>query len=182
MHIWRWREHLRHSSSCTGMELNKYLLAIKQVLDNTSVLILIGSGKIERWKGSSNMMWQLLKLRSLFLNDLAFPFKDWHRYSVKLILVDTLWIIQGIEGRRKFLAQLNEGWNLDHFPKLGEKKTFRQEDVLQFNSMKQHNELLFCVASSEKTNPELIPSADVPDNAFLIFINVRLGFEKVLCV
>ncbi|POO00991.1 GDP-L-galactose/GDP-D-glucose phosphorylase [Trema orientale] len=84
--------------------------------------------------------------------------------------------IKAIEGRKKFLAQLNEGWNLDHFPKPEENKTFHQEDVFR-------DELLFCIASSEKANPELIPSAAVPDHAFLVFINASpVEYGHVLLV
>ncbi|XP_062096653.1 GDP-L-galactose phosphorylase 1-like [Humulus lupulus] len=92
--------------------------------------------------------------------------------------------IKAVEGRKKFLAQLNEEWISDHFPKPGENETtFYQEDVFPFNFMKQHDELLFCVASSEQTNPELISSAVLPDNAFLIFINASpVEYGHVLLV
>jgi GDP-L-galactose phosphorylase len=91
--------------------------------------------------------------------------------------------IKAVEGRKKFLAQLNEGWNLGHFPKPGENQTIYQEDVCPFNSVKQHDELLFCVASSEQTKPVLISSAVVPDNAFLIFINASpVEYGHVLLV
>lgn len=60
-------------------------------------------------------------------------------------------------------------------------KAFHQQDEFQFNPMQHHDELLFCVTSSEKTNPELITSAAVPDYAFLIFVNVRLGFDWFMC-
>lgn len=76
--------------------------------------------------------------------------------------------MQVIGGRRKFIAQFNEGWSADYIPKLG-----NQEDVFEFSWMERQEELLFSVASGEKSNPELILAAAVPDSALLITINVR---------
>lgn len=81
--------------------------------------------------------------------------------------------MQVICGRRKFLAQLNEGWGVNYMPKHEEKKICSQGDPPVFKWMKHHEELLFCVASGEMLKPELIPSAAVPDGAVLIIINVR---------
>lgn len=74
--------------------------------------------------------------------------------------------IKVIGGRRKFIAQFNEGWNADCIPQLG-----NQEDVFEFSWMERQEELLFSVASGEKSNPELILAAAVPDSALLITIN-----------
>ncbi|XP_024022771.1 GDP-L-galactose phosphorylase 1 isoform X2 [Morus notabilis] len=91
--------------------------------------------------------------------------------------------IKAIEGRKKFLAQLNEAWNMDHLPKLENNKAFQQEGVFELNSMKQHDKLLLCVASSEKSTPELIASAAVPNDAMLIFINASpVEYGHVLLV
>lgn len=79
--------------------------------------------------------------------------------------------IKVICGRRKFLAQLNEGWGINYMPKHEEKKICSQGDPPVFKWMKHHEELLFCVASGEMLKPELIPSAAVPDGAVLIIIN-----------
>ncbi|KAJ4702976.1 GDP-L-galactose phosphorylase 1 [Melia azedarach] len=64
--------------------------------------------------------------------------------------------IKIINGRKKFLAQLNEKWSADPFI---------------FNCVSHDEELLFCVASSEKANSELVPLAAVPNGAILIIIN-----------
>ncbi|KAL5577400.1 hypothetical protein UlMin_019099 [Ulmus minor] len=79
--------------------------------------------------------------------------------------------IKVIGGKKTFLAQLNEGSSLDHLPKLAEDKICHQGDVFEFNSVEHHKELLFCVTSSEKSNPELILSAPLPDCGTLIFAN-----------
>ncbi|KAB1222823.1 GDP-L-galactose phosphorylase 1 [Morella rubra] len=79
--------------------------------------------------------------------------------------------IKVICGRRKFLAQFNEGWNVDYVSKPQENRVCSQGDLSFTKWMKHHEELLFCVASGEMTEPELIPSATVPDGAVLITIN-----------
>lgn len=67
---------------------------------------------------------------------------------------------------------------MDHLLKPENNKAFQQEGVFELNSMKQHDKLLLCVASSEKkSTPELIASAAVPNDAMFIFINVRFGLE-----
>lgn len=72
-----------------------------------------------------------------------------------------------INGSRKFIAQLNVGWNsccLAGHPL----------DPFQFDSMKfLVDELLFSVTGGEKANSELIPSAVVPNDANLIFLNAN---------
>lgn len=90
--------------------------------------------------------------------------------------------MQVIGGRRKFIAQFNEGWSRDCMPKLGKNKIPHQKDVFEFSWMERQEELLFCVASGEKLNPELVLSAAVPDCGLLITINVRhcLSFFKFL--
>ncbi|KAK1561797.1 hypothetical protein Q3G72_000714 [Acer saccharum] len=79
--------------------------------------------------------------------------------------------IKVISGRRKFLAQLNEGWNMDCLPKAEDNKICQQIDPFIFHCMNHDEEILFCVASSEKTNSEIIPEATVPNGAILIIIN-----------
>lgn len=79
--------------------------------------------------------------------------------------------IKVIGGRRKFIAQFNEGWSRDCMPKLGKNKIRDQKDVFEFSWMERQEELLFCVASGEKLNPELVLSAAVPDCGLLITIN-----------
>ncbi|XP_008225605.1 PREDICTED: GDP-L-galactose phosphorylase 1-like isoform X3 [Prunus mume] len=79
--------------------------------------------------------------------------------------------IKVIGGRRKFIAQFNEGWSRDCMPKLGKNKIRHQKDVFEFSWMERQEELLFCVASGEKLNPELVLSAAVPDCGLLITIN-----------
>lgn len=76
--------------------------------------------------------------------------------------------IKVICGRRKFLAQLNEGWSMS---KPEEKKIWGQGDLTLFKQMKHHEEFLFCIASGETLKSELIPSASVPDGGILIVIN-----------
>lgn len=66
---------------------------------------------------------------------------------------------------------------MDHLPKPEGDRTFHLEDVFEFKSLKQRDELLVCVASSEKSTPGLIASTAVPDEAILIFVNVRFGLE-----
>ncbi|KAK9267464.1 hypothetical protein L1049_009890 [Liquidambar formosana] len=79
--------------------------------------------------------------------------------------------IKVIGGKRKFLAQLNKGWNMDCFPVPEENNVCHKGRPFVFNWMKDHEELLFCVAHGEKANPELIPAAAVPNGAILILIN-----------
>ncbi|KAK4858354.1 hypothetical protein QYF36_015118 [Acer negundo] len=79
--------------------------------------------------------------------------------------------IKVISGRGKFLAQLNEGWNMDYLPKAEDNKICQQIDPFIFHCMNHDEELLFCVASSEKANSEIIPEATVPNGAILIIIN-----------
>ena len=83
--------------------------------------------------------------------------------------------MQAVEGRKKFVAQLNEGWDADNLKMSEENNVFNQADVFELSSAKLKEELLFCVASSKNPAPEIISSAAVPDNGLLIFINVRLG-------
>ncbi|KAB2601550.1 GDP-L-galactose phosphorylase 2-like [Pyrus ussuriensis x Pyrus communis] len=79
--------------------------------------------------------------------------------------------IKVIGGRKKFIAQFNEGWSRDFIPSMGKNKNFCQEDAFKFSWMERQEELLFCVSSGEKSNPELVLSAAVPDCALLIAIN-----------
>lgn len=64
---------------------------------------------------------------------------------------------------------------MDYVSKPQENRVCSQGDLSFTKWMKHHEELLFCVASGEMTEPELIPSATVPDGAVLITINVWLG-------
>ena len=66
---------------------------------------------------------------------------------------------------------------MDHLPKPEGDRTFHLDDVFELKSLKQRDELLVCVASSEKSIPGLIASTAVPDEAILIFMNVRFGLE-----
>ncbi|XP_043702662.1 GDP-L-galactose phosphorylase 1-like isoform X4 [Telopea speciosissima] len=97
-------------------------------------------------------------LDSLFLaqwEDCAW--KGFLRYDV------TACELKVIDGRRKFVGQLNEGWNLNNFLK---------QNPFTFQCMKKHRELLlFAIASVEITNPEIIHSATVPDDASLVVVN-----------
>lgn len=81
--------------------------------------------------------------------------------------------MQVVGGRKKFIAQFNRGWSRDFMPRMGKNKSFCQEDVFKFSWMERQEELLFSVASGEKSNAELVLSAAVPDCALLIAINVR---------
>ncbi|KAL5773852.1 hypothetical protein ACOSP7_011409 [Xanthoceras sorbifolium] len=91
--------------------------------------------------------------------------KDNFRYDV------TTSELKVISGRGKFLAQLNEGWNMDYLSKAEDNKISQQIDPFVFHCINHNEELLFCVASSEKANSELIPPATVPNGAILIIIN-----------
>ncbi|XP_043702660.1 GDP-L-galactose phosphorylase 1-like isoform X2 [Telopea speciosissima] len=99
-------------------------------------------------------------LDSLFLaqwEDCAW--KGFLRYDV------TACELKVIDGRRKFVGQLNEGWNLNNFLK---------QNPFTFQCMKKHRELLlFAIASVEITNPEIIHSATVPDDASLVVVNAN---------
>nr|XP_011460643.1 PREDICTED: GDP-L-galactose phosphorylase 1-like isoform X2 [Fragaria vesca subsp. vesca] len=77
--------------------------------------------------------------------------------------------IKVIGGRRKFIAQLNEGWSKDCIPKLGRSKTGR--GVFDFGWMDSQEELLFSVARGGQSRPELVLATDVPDSALLITVN-----------
>eukprot|EP00262_Sarcandra_glabra_P000679 TRINITY_DN10813_c0_g1_i1.p1 TRINITY_DN10813_c0_g1~~TRINITY_DN10813_c0_g1_i1.p1 ORF type:complete len:383 (-),score=59.95 TRINITY_DN10813_c0_g1_i1:133-1281(-) len=78
-----------------------------------------------------------------------------------------------IGGRIKFVAQLNEGWKLNHFAEVEENKVFQQLEPFKFDCMKVHKEeLLLCIENGEKANSQLIPSSAVPTNGNLIIINV----------
>ncbi|XP_039054098.1 GDP-L-galactose phosphorylase 1-like isoform X1 [Hibiscus syriacus] len=79
--------------------------------------------------------------------------------------------IKVITGKMKFLSQLNEGQITDHQFK-SEGKKLHEFYPLVFDCMKHPEELLFCLASSKKAKSELTPSADVPDSAVLVIINV----------
>ncbi|KAM5587459.1 GDP-L-galactose phosphorylase 1 [Rosa sericea] len=77
--------------------------------------------------------------------------------------------IKVIDGRRKFIAQFNEGWGTDCIPKLGKSKI--SQGLFEFSWMDRQEELLFSVARGEQSNPELVLAADVPDSALLITVN-----------
>ncbi|XP_010245347.1 PREDICTED: GDP-L-galactose phosphorylase 1-like [Nelumbo nucifera] len=78
-----------------------------------------------------------------------------------------------IDGKKKFIAQFNEGY-LNPFPELEESKFFKKEDHLKFNCMRMQREaLLFCVKSGEKTNPEFVHSSTIPNDATLVIVNVN---------
>ncbi|XP_050147958.1 GDP-L-galactose phosphorylase 1-like isoform X2 [Malus sylvestris] len=79
--------------------------------------------------------------------------------------------IKVVRGRKKFIAQFNEGWSRDFMPRMGKNISFCQEDMFKFSWMERQEELLFSVASGEKSNAELVLSAAVPDCALLIAIN-----------
>ncbi|KAA8519354.1 hypothetical protein F0562_013610 [Nyssa sinensis] len=79
--------------------------------------------------------------------------------------------IKLIGGRRKFLAQLNEQWNKDYLTEPDNNKVCYQGDPFICNWMKHHEELLFCAASGEKADPELIPAAAVPHGAIFVILN-----------
>jgi GDP-L-galactose phosphorylase len=96
-----------------------------------------------------------------------------------LIFVDILYrnfFMQVICGKRKFLAQLNERLGMHFVPKPEEDKICGQGEggLSVLKLMKHQEELLFCVASGEMAQPELISAAAIPDGAVLIIINVRL--------
>lgn len=81
--------------------------------------------------------------------------------------------IKVICGKRKFLAQLNEGLGMHFVPKPEEDKICGQGEggLSVLKLMKHQEELLFCVASGEMAQPELISAAAIPDGAVLIIIN-----------
>ncbi|KAK4858446.1 hypothetical protein QYF36_016487 [Acer negundo] len=81
--------------------------------------------------------------------------------------------IEVISGRVKFLTQLKEGWNMDYLSKAEDNKACQQIDPFIFYCKNHDEELLFCVASSEKAKSEIITAATVPNCAILIIINVR---------
>ncbi|KAF8410674.1 hypothetical protein HHK36_003206 [Tetracentron sinense] len=86
----------------------------------------------------------------------------------------TMCELKVIGGRINFVAQFNEGWNSDCFPELEEKKVCLQLKHFTCNCLKLHKEeLLFCLASGEKENPELIHSTTVPNDATMIIINAN---------
>ncbi|XP_042502642.1 GDP-L-galactose phosphorylase 1-like isoform X2 [Macadamia integrifolia] len=99
-------------------------------------------------------------LDSLFLaqwEDCAW--KGFLRYDV------TACELKVIDGRRNFVAQLNEGWNLNNFLK---------QNPFTSKCMKMHREwLLFGIASGEQTNPKIIHSATIPDGASLVIVNAN---------
>ena len=64
---------------------------------------------------------------------------------------------------------------MDYLPKAEDNKICQQIDPFIFHCMNHDEELLFCVASSEKANSEIIPEATVPNGAILIIINVRVS-------
>ncbi|OVA03339.1 hypothetical protein BVC80_7231g2 [Macleaya cordata] len=78
--------------------------------------------------------------------------------------------IKVICARRKFVCQLNEGWNMDYFPKPKEEKVFQQSELSVYCMNILREELLFSVSNGEKAIPELIHSATVPNDANLIFV------------
>lgn len=78
--------------------------------------------------------------------------------------------LQFISGSRKFIAQLNEGWNSNYFTALAD---YNVLPAFKINCMKtMGEELLFCVARGEKTKSELITSTILPNDANLIILNV----------
>ncbi|XP_065847038.1 GDP-L-galactose phosphorylase 2-like [Euphorbia lathyris] len=80
--------------------------------------------------------------------------------------------IKIVGGRRKFLAQLNDRNTVcSQYPE--KSRICHQEDLHAFDLTKQCEELLFCITNSDKANSELIPSADVPNTAIFIMINVN---------
>ncbi|KAI9199036.1 hypothetical protein LWI28_026327 [Acer negundo] len=79
--------------------------------------------------------------------------------------------IEVISGRVKFLTQLKEGWNMDYLSKAEDNKACQQIDPFIFYCKNHDEELLFCVASSEKAKSEIITAATVPNCAILIIIN-----------
>ncbi|XP_057971916.1 GDP-L-galactose phosphorylase 1-like [Malania oleifera] len=80
--------------------------------------------------------------------------------------------IKVISGKRKFLAQLNEGWDVDQLSNLEESKACCQGDASMFKCKKHFEELLFCVAMGKRAKPEFIPMVAVPNNVILIIMNV----------
>ncbi|XP_077253781.1 GDP-L-galactose phosphorylase 1-like [Tasmannia lanceolata] len=79
-----------------------------------------------------------------------------------------------INGRRKFVAQLNEKWNSNDFTEIEGSKVFQPLDPFEFNCTKTIKEkLLFCISNEERVNSELIPSATVPNYASLVIINAN---------
>ncbi|XP_031249525.1 GDP-L-galactose phosphorylase 2-like isoform X1 [Pistacia vera] len=91
--------------------------------------------------------------------------KGYFRYDV------TTSEVKVISGRGKFLAQLTEEWSMDCLSKAEDSKVCHQRDSFLFHRINHHEELLFCVASSDKTNSEFIPLAAVPNGAILIIVN-----------
>ncbi|KAJ4980822.1 hypothetical protein NE237_031659 [Protea cynaroides] len=132
-----------------GTEIPLYWLGSQSALDNGTC------GRVSCTPTAEQNL-----LDSLFLaqwEDRAW--KGFLRYDV------TSCELKVIDGRRKFVAQLNEGWNLNNFLK---------QNPLTYRCMKMHSErLLFGIASGEKTNPEIIHSATVPDDASLVVVNAN---------
>ncbi|XP_020273379.1 GDP-L-galactose phosphorylase 1-like isoform X4 [Asparagus officinalis] len=80
-----------------------------------------------------------------------------------------------IGGEKELLAQLNDKWN-SSFPAEFEKNTLQPLGPGKPTHMKILREnLLFCIASGEKEScqSQLIPSAAIPMDGFLILVNVN---------
>lgn len=82
--------------------------------------------------------------------------------------------MQVISGKRKFLAQLNEGLDIDSLPDSTGDKILVSRRSFTFSCLKCNRELLFCLANGEKENAELILATSAPSDGIMILTNVSL--------
>lgn len=79
--------------------------------------------------------------------------------------------VKVITGKRKFLAQLNEGLDMDSLPASRGDKILVSKRSFTFSCLKCNGELLFCVANGEKENADLILATSAPSDGIMILTN-----------
>lgn len=85
--------------------------------------------------------------------------------------------MQIVSGTKKFIAQLNENWNLNTLMDF-EKKSFQARGNHCFSDVKPHREdLLICVTFGEKEGSELVSSSVLPKDGVLVIANVSTALE-----
>ncbi|KAG6489589.1 hypothetical protein ZIOFF_050864 [Zingiber officinale] len=78
-----------------------------------------------------------------------------------------------VSGAKKFIAQLNENWNLNTLMDF-EKKSFQARGPCCFSDVKPHREdLLICVTFGEKEGSELVSSSILPKDGVLVIANAN---------
>ncbi|XP_050221575.1 GDP-L-galactose phosphorylase 1-like [Mercurialis annua] len=81
--------------------------------------------------------------------------------------------IKAIRGRYKFLAQLSGQWSMNCSQDDEKHKLSHKEDLLVLDLNNRCEDILFCIANSDKAEHELVTSASIPNGSFLIIVNVN---------